>query len=70
MDDVAMKTASETAKQAAASVPPGPQPRLRYEPKPKGLWKQVYGSAKDCDLSPEAFRLGARWRARMNRRGR
>lgn len=65
-----MKTASETTKQKATSVPPAPQPRLRYEPKPKGSWKMLVGIMKDCDLSPEAFRLGAEWREQMNREGR
>jgi hypothetical protein len=45
-------------------------PKLRYEPKPKGSWKKIVGMLKDCDLSEEAFRLGAEWRARMNREGR
>jgi hypothetical protein len=46
------------------------QPKLRYVPKPKGSWKKLVGSMKDCDLSKEAFRLGAEWRAKMNREGR
>lgn len=46
------------------------QPKLRYVPKPKGSWKKVVGSMKDCDLFPEAMKLGAEWRARMNREGR
>lgn len=44
--------------------------KLRYEPKPKGSWKKIVGSMKDCDLFPEAMRLGAEWRERMNREGR
>lgn len=46
------------------------QLKLRYVPKPKGSWKKIVGSMKDCDLFPEAMRLGAEWRARMNREGR
>ena len=46
------------------------KPKLRYEPKPKGSWKKIVGMMKDCELSPEAFRLGAEWRERMNREGR
>ncbi|MFZ4765713.1 MAG: hypothetical protein ACOYMN_12230 [Roseimicrobium sp.] len=59
-----MDTTTE-AKQADAGKP---EP-LRYKPKPKGSWKKVYGSMKDCDLFPEAMRLGAEWRERMNREG-
>jgi hypothetical protein len=44
--------------------------KLRYTPKPKGSWKKLIGRAKNDDLSPEAYRLGAEWRARMNREGR
>jgi hypothetical protein len=44
-------------------------PKLRYEPKPKGSWKKIIGVLKDCEESKEAFRLGAEWRARMNREG-
>ncbi len=62
-----MSANSETDK---AIVAPPPQPRLRYEPKPKGSWKKLVGSAKDCELSEEAFRLGAEWREQMNREGR
>ena len=47
-----------------ATAPESPAPsRLRYEAKPKGSWKKIVGSMKDCDLAPEAFRLGAEWRA-------
>ena len=52
-----------------ATENPAP-PRLRYEARPKGSWKKIVGSMKDCDLAPEAFRLGAEWRERMNREGR
>ena len=45
------------------------QKPLRYEPKPKGSWKALVGIMKDCDLAPEAFRLGAEWREQMNREG-
>lgn len=48
--------------------PPNP-PRLRYVPKPKGSWMKIVGSMKNCDLSHEAFRLGAEWREQMNREG-
>ena len=47
-----------------------PSPSLRYTPKPKGSWKNLIGRMKDCDLRDEAFRLGAEWRAQMNREGR
>ncbi|WP_395739368.1 hypothetical protein [Prosthecobacter sp.] len=43
---------------------------LRYEQKPKGSWKGLVGTMKGCDLSEEAFRLGAEWREQMNRDGR
>jgi hypothetical protein len=56
-----------TAPQPPA--PASPQKPLRYDPKPKGSWKKIVGSMKDCDLSGEAFRLGAKWRERMNREG-
>jgi hypothetical protein len=42
----------------------------RYAAKPKGSWRKLIGRTKEDDLSPEAFRLGAKWRAQMNRRGR
>lgn len=57
------KNTAEASSSASA-------PKLRYEPKPKGSWKKIVGMLKDCDLSEEAFRLGAEWRARMNREGR
>jgi hypothetical protein len=41
----------------------------RYTPKPPGSWRKLVGRTKEDELSPEAFRLGAEWRARMNRRG-
>lgn len=44
--------------------------KLRYTPKPKGSWKKLIGRAKNDELSLEAYRLGAEWRARMNREGR
>lgn len=44
-------------------------PKLRYTPKPKGSWKKLIGSMKDCDLHREAMRLGAEWREQMNREG-
>lgn len=62
-----------TMKPATVPVPAPESPaptRLRYEPRPKGSWKKIVGSMKDCDLAPEAFRLGAEWRERMNRKGR
>ena len=43
--------------------------KLRYKPKPKGSWKKLFGHMKDCDLYPDALRLGAEWRERMNREG-
>ena len=46
-----------------------PAPKLRYVPKPKGSWKKIVGMLKDRELSDEAFRLGAEWRAKMNRDG-
>ncbi|WP_395746888.1 hypothetical protein [Prosthecobacter sp.] len=64
-----MSTNSETGK-PVVSPTEATQPRLRYEPKPKGSWKKLVGAMKDCDLSEEAFRLGAEWREQMNREGR
>ena len=64
-----MSTNSETDKSVDAPATTT-QPRLRYEPKPKGSWKKLVGIMKDCDLSEEAFRLGAEWREQMNREGR
>ena len=52
-----------------AATPPDAAPKLRYTPKPKGSWKKLIGRAKNDDLSREAYRLGAEWRARMNREG-
>lgn len=59
-------TTVETPEQTA----PATSPRLRYVPKPKGSWLKIVGSMKNCDLSQEAFRLGAEWREQMNREGR
>ena len=64
----AVKT--DTSTTDGTQPAPAPQPKLRYEPKPKGSWKKIVGSMKDCDLFPEAMRLGAEWRERMNREGR
>ena len=64
-----MSTNSETGKPVAAPATTT-QPLLRYEPKPKGSWKNLVGIMKDSDLSEEAFRLGAEWREQMNREGR
>lgn len=61
---VAVSTKPRTSSTAST------QPKLRYTPKPKGSWKKLFGSMKDCDLFPEAMRLGAEWRERMNREGR
>jgi hypothetical protein len=59
-----MKTnTADSSKTAPAAKP------LRYDPRPRGSWKQVVGSMKDCELSRDAFRLGAEWRERMNREG-
>ena len=58
-----------TAPPPAAEPPATDQPRLRYVPKPKGSWKRLVGSMEHCDLFPEAMRLGAEWRERMNREG-
>ena len=57
----------ETEKTAEQQPAPA---KLRYTPKPKDSWKKLIGRMKDCDLRDEAFRLGAEWRARMNREGR
>jgi hypothetical protein len=46
------------------------QQKPRYIPKPKGSWMKLFGRAKNDDLSPDAYRLGAEWRERMNREGR
>ena len=54
----------------AVEATPSTQPKLRYVPKPKGSWKKIVGSMQDCDLFPEAMRLGAEWREQMNREGR
>ena len=67
-----MKTPIELDKEPAMSQKdslPTLQKPLRYEPKPKGSWKALVGIMKDCDLAPEAFRLGAEWREQMNREG-
>jgi len=58
-------TSASQANQAAQETKP-----LRYAPKPKGSWRKIVGSMKDCELSREAFRLGAEWREQMNREGR
>lgn len=63
-----VSTNSENGKPADVPAPTA-QPRLRYEPKPKGSWKKLVGAMKNCDLSEEAFRLGAEWREQMNREG-
>lgn len=57
---------SET--EAPAEQQPAPA-KLRYTPKPKDSWKKLIGRAKNDDLSLEAYRLGAEWRARMNHEG-
>jgi hypothetical protein len=33
----------------------------------KGAWKKTVGSARDCPHFDEALRLGAEWRAKVNR---
>ena len=68
MHDGNMKTTTEAA---APQPDPGQtkQTPLRYKPKPKGSWMNLFGRAKNDDLSPEAYRLGAEWRERMNREG-
>ena len=63
-----MKTPLNAAAPQADLGEPTQKP-LRYKPKPKGSWMKLYGSMKDCDLFPEAMRLGAEWRERMNREG-
>jgi hypothetical protein len=35
---------------------------------PRGGWKQIIGISKGQDLDREAARLGAKWRAKENRR--
>ena len=52
-----------------AKPTPSPAPE-KAAPKPKDWWKKLIGRAKNDDLSQEAYRLGAEWRARMNREGR
>jgi hypothetical protein len=47
----------------------GQSTKLRFTPKPKDSWKKLIGRAKNDELSPEAYRLGAEWRAKMNREG-
>ncbi len=64
-----MNAKPETLKQEAPSSTVT-ETLLRYETKPKGSWKKLVGIMKDCDLSEEAFRLGAEWREQMNREGR
>lgn len=61
----AMKTPVQPSSSTETNTPP-----RRYVPKPKGSWRKLVGTMKDCDLAPEAFRLGAEWRERMNREGR
>lgn len=63
-----MKTIMTSTGAAGQAVQKTKRP-LRYDPKPKGSWKEIVGTMKDCDLSPEAFRLGAEWREQMNREG-
>ena len=36
--------------------------------KPFGAWEQTFGWAKDDPLYDEAMRLGAEWRAEVNRK--
>ena len=43
------------------------QPKLSYVPKPKGSWMKLFGRTRNDNLSPDAYRLGAEWRERMNR---
>ena len=64
-----MKSKANKAAETNAGEPVSGQ-KLRYTPKPKGSWKKLIGRAKNDDLSLEAYRLGAEWRARMNRVGR
>lgn len=61
----AMKSPVQPSSSTETNTPP-----RRYVPKPKGSWRKLVGRAEDDDLSPEAFRLGAEWRERMNREGR
>ena len=59
------------AEHTPSSAPEQAAPaKLRCTPKPKDWWKKLIGRAKNDDLSQEAYRLGAEWRARMNREGR
>ena len=40
----------------------------KAKPVTKGNWRDAIGMLKDDDLSREAARLGAEWRARENKR--
>ena len=68
MHDDRMKTTLKSATPQVDLSEPTQKP-LRYKPKPKGSWLKLFGRAKNDDLSPEAYRLGAEWRERMNREG-
>lgn len=59
-----------STKPQTTGVNTPPQPKLRYSPRPKGSWRKAVGMLKDSEESREAFRLGAEWRAKMNREGR
>jgi hypothetical protein len=59
-----MKSRTELVTNDAAAAT---QPKLRYVPKLKGSWMKLFGRARNDELSPDAYRLGAEWRERMNR---
>lgn len=62
-----MKSRAELATNVADAAT---ESKPRYIPKPKGSWMKLFGRARNDDLSPDAYRLGAEWRERMNREGR
>ena len=70
VQDAGMKTTTTEAPPLLADSTQPTEKPLRYKPKPKGSWMKLFGRAKHDDLSPEAYRLGAEWRERMNKEGR
>jgi hypothetical protein len=40
----------------------------KVKPVAKSTWREAFGAMKDDELSREAARLGAAWRARENKR--
>ena len=40
----------------------------KVKPVAKSTWREAFGAMKDDELSREAARLGAEWRARENKR--